>query len=75
MNKKLNAKELLIIGICLVILCGLVGNISPGFGGLLLVGGLICIIAAPFNIKKRSSEKDNSKKGKSSSGRDWEDLE
>jgi hypothetical protein len=78
MNKRLTAKELLIIGICLIILAGLTGNLGSAgrsVSALLLVGGFICIVATPFNIKKRDSKKDVSKDSKTSASRDWKDLE
>jgi len=63
MNKALGAKELVIIGVVLLLLTGLTS--SP----ILLVGAIVCFIAAPFSIKKKakkSSEKLDS--------RNWEDL-
>lgn len=63
MNKALGAKELVIIGMVLLLLTGLTS--SP----VLLVGAVVCFIAAPFSIKKKakqSSEKPDS--------RNWEDL-
>lgn len=64
MNKALGAKELVIVGLCLLLLTGLTS--SP----ILLIGSIICFIAAPFSRKKKvkkSSEKPNS--------RNWGDLE
>ncbi len=64
MNKALGAKELVVIGLVLLLLTGLTS--SP----ILLVGAIVCFIVAPFSIKKKakkSSEKPDS--------RDWGDLE
>lgn len=63
MNKALGVKELVIIGLCLLLLTGLTS--SPLF----LIGSIACFIAAPFSKKnktKKMPEKSNS--------RDWGDL-
>jgi hypothetical protein len=64
MNKALGVKELVGIGLVLLLLTGLTS--SP----ILLVGAIICFVMAPFSRKKKvkkSSEKPNS--------RNWGDLE
>lgn len=63
MNKALGAKELLITGLVLLFLTGLTS--SP----LLLVGAIICFIAAPFSRKKKV------KQSKKPDSRNWGDLE
>jgi len=58
MNKALGAKELVIIGFCLLLLTGLTS--SP----ILLVGSIVCFIIAPFSRKKKTKklpEKPNSR--------------
>lgn len=64
MNKALGAKELLIIGLVLLLLTGFTS--SP----VLLIGAIVCFIAAPFSKKKKVEH--TSKKPDS---RNWEDLE
>lgn len=63
-NKALGAKELVIIGLGLLLLTGLTS--SP----ILLVGSIVCFIAAPFSRKKKVK-----KISKKSNSRDWGDLE
>lgn len=79
MNKKLSTKELLIVGVCLIILGGLAGSYLGSAGGLLsglvVLGGFICLLVAPFNIKKRNNGKIDSSKQISSISRKWGDLE
>ena len=79
MNKKLSTKELLIVGVCLIILGDLAGSYLGSAGGLLsglvVLGGFICLLVAPFNIKKRNNGKIDSSKQISSISRKWGDLE
>lgn len=79
MNKKLSAKELLIIGVCLIILGSLADSYLDSVGDLLSVSlllcGFICLLVAPFNIKKRNNGKIDSSKQISSTSRKWGDLE
>lgn len=63
MNKALGAKELIIIGLCLLLLTGLTS--SPLF----LIGSIACFIAAPFSKKKKVK-----KVSEKSASRDWGDL-
>ena len=53
MNKKLSARELVTVGVCLIILGGLAGGY---LGRLLVLGGLICLLVAPFSKTKHNSE-------------------
>lgn len=64
MNKALGAKELVIIGLVLLLLTGFTS--SP----ILLVGAIICFIAAPFSIKKKAK-----KTSEKTDSRNWGDLE
>ncbi|GEM_PF-4666033 len=59
-NKKLSARELVTVGVCLIILGGLAGGYLGSIGslisGLLVLGGLICLLIAPFSKTKHNSE-------------------
>ena len=64
MNKSLGAKELVIIGLILLLLTGFTS--SPIF----LVGAIVCFVVAPFSIKKKSKKSSDK-----SDSRNWGDLE
>lgn len=74
MNKKLSAKDLIIIGGCLLLLTGLTGSAGGILGGIvspaLLIGSIAAFIAAPF-----SRNKNNKDKKKDTKPRSWGDLE
>ena len=77
MNKRLSGKDLFIIGVCLLILSGLInhlGNIGSLISMAFSVGGLVCLIAAPFNL--RNKNKANTKQPiHEVPTRNWGDLD
>ena len=77
-NKKLNARELVTVGVCLIILGGLAGGYLGSIGslisGLLVLGGLICLLVAPFSKTKHNSEKPYSKEQETPVSRKRGDL-
>ncbi len=74
MNKKLNAKDLIIVGVCLLLLTGLTGSAGGILGGIvspaLLIGSIAAFVAAPFSRNKNKEAEEKNKEPRS-----WGDLE